>query len=230
MESHTHQSSVDAAMPQGQPTGTENMTAQTPGTTQMPSQAAAPEIPGQASPTDAAQTVTATPLPQAAAPDQPNQSVFQSPQAQAAGQQVPSQPSVIVDQATGQLYYTMPQGQPVAQPAPNNGQYVYYTAQTQPEQLSEPRQPDFAQIIKSVEDFAEGDATVADVVKTLWTETSQDDQFWKGAVAGAVAAVLFTSESMRGALGKTFGGLSGKNAPDAEAPSSPESEVDPKTE
>nr|WP_319490407.1 hypothetical protein [uncultured Desulfobacter sp.] len=160
----------------------------------------------------------------------PGQGQTVSQSAQAAGQQPQFQPNanVIMDPATGQLYYAIPQGQPV-QPMPQNGQSVYYTTQAPPEPPPAPRQPDYAQIIKSVEDFAEGDASVADVVKTLWTETSQDDQFWKGAVVGAAAAVLLTSGPVRGAMGKTFGSLFGQNGAGAAASATPGPEVDPKT-
>ena len=174
------------------------------------------------------QAASVDPSAQTVIPDQQEQTVSQSPQAQAAGQQAQFQPNVIMDPATGQLYYAMPQGQPV-QPPPQNGQYVYYTPQTPPEQAPETHQPDYAQIIKSVEDFAEGDASVADVVKTLWAETAQDDQFWKGAVVGAAAAALLTSETMRGAMGKTFGSLFGKNAADAAASSSPAPDINTDT-
>nr|WP_319392283.1 hypothetical protein [uncultured Desulfobacter sp.] len=178
---------------------------------------------------DAGQAASVNPSAYTAIPGQ-GQTVSQS--AQAAGQQPQFQPNanVIMDPATGQLYYAMPQGQPV-QPTPQNGQYVYYTTQAPPEPppAPEPRQPDYAQIVKSVEEFAEGDATVADVVKTLWTETSQDDQFWKGAVVGAAAAVLLTSGPVRGAMGKTFGSFFGQNGADAAASAAPGPDVDPKT-
>ncbi len=209
------------AMSQGlSVTSAENMTAQAPGTSEMSAQSTGQKMPGQAAP--------ATPSTQTMAPEQPGQTVSQSPQIQDAGQQAPYQSNVIMDPATGQLYYAMPQAQS-AQLPPNNGQYLYTTPETQPRQLPEPHQPDYTQIIKSVENFAEGDASVSDVVKTLWTETSQDDQFWKGAIIGAVAAVLFTSETIRGAMGKAFGSISGKNVADAKAPSSTESDIDPKT-
>ena len=222
METHDHQSSVDTAMPH-EPSAapSENITAQASGAASD-----SPEAVAQASPADAAQAAST----QTAIPGQQAQTVSQSPQAQTAGQQAQFQPNVIMDPATGQLYYTMPQGQPL-QPPSQNGQYVYYTAQTPPDQAPtpEPQQPDYARIIKSVEDFAEGDASVADVVKILWTETAQDDQFWKGAVVGAAAAVLLTNETVRGTLGKTFGSLFGKNTADAAAQSSPAPDVDPKT-
>jgi hypothetical protein len=48
---------------------------------------------------------------------------------------------------------------------------------------------------------------VADVVKTLYTNTSQNDQLWKGAIVGAAAAVLLTSGPVREAMGKTLGGV-----------------------
>nr|WP_321400892.1 hypothetical protein [uncultured Desulfobacter sp.] len=187
-------------------------------------------VPDPATQADAAQAASVDPSAHTAIPGQ-GQTVSQS--AQAAGQQAQFQPNanVIMDQATGQLYYAIPQGQPV-QPMPQNGQYVYYTTLAPPEPPPAPRQPDYAQIIKSVEDFAEGDASVADVVKTLWTETSQDDQFWKGAVVGAAAAVLLTRGPVRGAMGKTFGSLFGQNgAGAAETATSAASgpDVDPKT-
>ena len=184
-----------------------------------------PSMGGQA---DAAQAASVDPSAYTASPDQ-GQTFAQS--AQTAGQQAQFQPNVIMDPATGQLYYAMPpQGQPV-QPPPQNGQYVYYTTQAPPEPPPAPetRQPDYAQIVKCVEEFAEGDATVADVVKTLWTETSQDDQFWKGAVVGAAAAVLLTSGPVRGAMGKTFGSLFGQNGADAAASAAPGPDVDPTT-
>lgn len=233
METHDHQSPVDAASshePSAAPT--ENMTSQSqagasvsPAAQAMPGQnpgAQSQALPGG----DAARAASVDSSARTAIPDQQGPAVSQFPQGQAAGQQTPFQPNVIMDPATGQLYYAMPQGQFV-QPPPPNGQYVYYTTQAPPEQPPEPHQPDYAQIIKSVEDFAEGDASVADVVKTLWTETSQDDQFWKGAVVGAAAAFLLTSQTVRGAMGKTFGSLFGKNAADVAA--SPAPEVDPIT-
>ncbi len=266
METHDHQSRVDATMAQAPPaTPIQNVTSQAPepSAQAMPGQSLESQV--QTSPPDGAQTVSPGPSSHTAVPDQqgqtvsqysqaqaapadaaqaasvdpsihtgiPNQqgqTISQSPQAQAAGQQAQFQPNVIMDPATGQLYYAIPQGQPV-QPPPQYGQYAYYTAQAPPEQAPEPPQPDYAQIIKSVEDFAEGDASVSDVIKTLWTETSQDDQFWKGAVLGAATAVLLTSETVRSAMGKTFGSLFEKKAADtAAASSSPAPDVDPKTE
>lgn len=184
-----------------------------------------PSMGGQAG---AAQAASVDPSAYTASPGQ-GQAFSQS--AQSTGPQAQFQTNVIMDPATGQLYYAMPQGQPV-QPPPQSGQYVHYTTQAPPEPPPAPetRQPDFAQIVKSVEEFAEGDATVADVVKTLWTETSQDDQFWKGAVVGAAAAVLLTSGSVRGAMGKTFGSLFGQNGTDAAASSAAsDPDVDTKT-
>ncbi|WP_020586296.1 hypothetical protein [Desulfobacter curvatus] len=235
METHDHPSPVDAAVPHGPSAAeTENMTARASGTAFVSPEPATQAMPGQppesqaqSSPADAAQAASVDSFARTAIPNQQGQTVSQSPQAQAAGQQAQFQPNVIMDPATGQLYYAMPQGQPV-QPPPQNGQYVYYYT-APPEQTPEPHQPDYAQIIKSVENFAEGDASVADVVKTLWTETAQDDQFWKGAVVGAAAAVLLTSQTVRGAMGKTFGGLFGKNAADAAASPSPDPDVDPNT-
>ncbi|WP_321495676.1 hypothetical protein [uncultured Desulfobacter sp.] len=231
MESHDHLSPVGAAMPhEASAAPTENMTAQGPdaGSQEQTPQATPGLAPGQqtqAPPADGARAAFENPSAQTGIPNQQSQTVSQFPQFQTAGQQTQFQPNVIMDSATGRLYYAMPQGQPVP-PPPQNGQYVYYT-QAPPEPAPDPRHPDYAQIIKSVEDFAEGDASVADVVKTLWTETSQDDQFWKGAVVGAAAAFLLTSGTVRGAMGKTFGSLFGKNT--ADTATSPSPGVDPGT-
>lgn len=65
----------------------------------------------------------------------------------------------------------------------------------------------YGRIVRSVEQFIEGEATVADVAKTLFTDTMQDDQLWKGMLVGAAAAVLLTSEPVREAMGKTLGGI-----------------------
>nr|WP_320189924.1 hypothetical protein [uncultured Desulfobacter sp.] len=237
METHDHQSSADAAMPHEPSSApTENQAADAPGTASdsrgpvtqaMGGQP--PEGQAQGVASDAAQAASLDPSAQSAIPGQQEPTGSQSAQAQAAEQQAQFQPNVIMDPATGHLYYAMPQGQPV-QPNFQNGQYVYYTTQAPPGPVPEPpHQPDYAQIVKSVEDFAEGDASVADVVKTLWTETSQDDQFWKGAVVGAAAAFLLTSGPVRGAMGKTFGSLFGKNAADAAASAAPGPDVNTDT-
>ncbi len=112
---------------------------------------------------------------------------------------------LVMDPRTGQLYYTyaVPAGMAVQS---SLGQAPY---QAQDPAAAQQAPPDYARVIKSVEDFAEGDATVADVVKTLYSETSQDDQFWKGALVGAAATVLLTNKSVKNAMGKTFGGIFG---------------------
>lgn len=65
----------------------------------------------------------------------------------------------------------------------------------------------YGQMIQSVEQFVEGKATVADVVKTVSTNVAQDDALWKGALVGAAAAIVLTSGPVRDAMGKTFGAL-----------------------
>ncbi len=151
------------------------------------------------------------------------------------GQEIPQQPvTYFVDQATGQMYYGIaPQQSQVFNPVqpPNPAQYVLYAApqqsanpsvtlqQPEPQYTAQqepvsdqsatqaPSQPDYSQLLKSVEDFAQGNATVSDVIKDFYTQTAQDDQFWKGAIVGAAAAVLLTSDSVRQSMGKTFGSL-----------------------
>ncbi len=65
----------------------------------------------------------------------------------------------------------------------------------------------YGQIAQSVEQFIEGRATVADVVKNVSATVAQDQNLWKGAMVGAAAAVLLTSEPVRNAMGKTVDSL-----------------------
>ncbi len=78
------------------------------------------------------------------------------------------------------------------------------------ESSNEETQPNYSRLLKSVEDFAQGDATVSDVLKDLYAETARNDQFWKGAIVGAAAAVLLTSDPVKQSMGKTFDSLFGQ--------------------
>lgn len=75
----------------------------------------------------------------------------------------------------------------------------------------------YGQMIQSVEQFLEGEATVGDVVKTVGANVAQDDSLWKGALVGAAAAVLLTSTPVREAMGKSIGvifpGMQQKTSP-----------------
>ncbi|MEA3386658.1 MAG: hypothetical protein U9Q89_09495, partial [Thermodesulfobacteriota bacterium] len=51
------------------------------------------------------------------------------------------------------------------------------------------------------------DANVGEVVNGLFSLNFQDDQFWKGALVGAVAALLLTSETVQSGLTKTVGSV-----------------------
>ncbi len=120
-------------------------------------------------------------------------------------QQLP--PGYAVDPQTGQVVYV---GQVFQQPQYVQPNVVYVQQQPTPEQLAAQQaeaQQRYGLIVNSVEQFLEGEATVSDVVKTLYTTTSQDDQLWKGVAVGAAAAVLLTSGPVREAMGKTLGGL-----------------------
>ena len=65
----------------------------------------------------------------------------------------------------------------------------------------------YGQVINSVEQFIGDEATVSDVVKTLYTTTAQDTQLWKGIIVGFAAAALLTSKPLHEVMGKTMGGL-----------------------
>lgn len=120
--------------------------------------------------------------------------------------QVP--PGYAVDPATGQLYFV---GFPGYQQPPYPGyQQPAYQMPPTPEQIAAQQaaaQQRYGQIIHSVESFLSGETSVADVVKTVYATTAQDDQLWKGILVGAAAAVVLTNGPVREAMGKTFGGI-----------------------
>ena len=133
----------------------------------------------------------------------------------------PLPPGYAIDPATGQIVFVGPvyqqpvyqqpiYQQPVYQqpPAPQPG-VVYVQVET-PEQIAARQameQQRYGQIMQSFEQFVQGEATISDVVKTLYTNTAQYDQLWKGALVGAAATVLLTSKPVREAMGKTFGAV-----------------------
>jgi len=63
----------------------------------------------------------------------------------------------------------------------------------------------YGQMIDMVGRFLNGEANVGEVVDGLFSLNFQDDQFWKGAVAGAVAALLLTNDAVQSGLIKTVG-------------------------
>ena len=63
----------------------------------------------------------------------------------------------------------------------------------------------YGQMIDMVGRFLNGEANIGEVVDGLSSLNFQDDQFWKGAVVGAIAALLLTSETVQSGLTKTVG-------------------------
>ena len=129
-------------------------------------------------------------------------------QPQQPGVQYQLPPGYAIDPATGQPVFV---GQVYQQP-PHFAQpgVVYVQQQPSPEEIAAQQaaaQQRYAQVVQSVESFLEGDATVSDVVKTLYVNTSQDDQLWKGVLVGAAAAFLLTSGPVKEVMGKTFSGV-----------------------
>jgi hypothetical protein len=115
-------------------------------------------------------------------------------------------PGYAYDPATGQVFYV---GAAPQQPVQPEGAYSQ-PQQPDPEQIAAAQAASnqrYGQVINSVEQFLEGEATVSDVVKTLYTNTTQDDQLWKGVIVGAAAAVLLTSDPVRKVMGQTLGGV-----------------------
>ncbi len=80
-------------------------------------------------------------------------------------------------------------------------------AQQQTASTQQSAQQRYGQIAQSIEQFVEGKATVADVVKNVSANIAQDENLWKGAMVGAAAAVLLTSQPVRNAMGKTIDGI-----------------------
>ncbi len=80
-------------------------------------------------------------------------------------------------------------------------------AQQQAASAKASAQQRYGQIAQSVEQFIEGKATVADVVKNVSANIAHDENLWKGAVVGAAAAVLLTSDPVKSAMGKTVDGI-----------------------
>ncbi len=148
----------------------------------------------------------------AGGPEDPSQR-----QHQWAGQYLP--PGYMIDPATGQMVFTGYAAPRSAYPGSfYPGQPIYYYQGETPEQLAARQaeaQQRHGQIMRSFEQFVEGDATVSDVVRTLYTNTAHNEQLWKGVLVGAAAAVLLTSKPARDALGKTlsslFAGVEDKN-------------------
>nr|WP_321465108.1 hypothetical protein [uncultured Desulfobulbus sp.] len=142
-------------------------------------------------------------------------------------------PGYAVDPVSGQvvfvgLVYQQPiYQQPVPPPQPG---VVYVQAET-PEQAAARQaleQQRYGQIMQSFERFVQGETTVSDLVKTLYTNTAQYDQLWKGALVGAAATVLLTSKPVREAMGKTFGSVFPGLKPQQKASGAPASTtVDP---
>ncbi len=65
----------------------------------------------------------------------------------------------------------------------------------------------YGQMIDMVGKFLNGEANVGEVVNGLFSLNFQDDQFWKGALVGAAAALLLTSETVQSSLTKTVGSI-----------------------
>lgn len=130
-------------------------------------------------------------------------------QHQWAGQHLP--PGYMIDPVSGQVVFTGYAAPQSASPGYfYQGQPFYYYQGETPEQFAARQaeaQQRHGQIIRSFEQFVEGNATVSDVVRTLYTNTAHNEQLWKGVLVGAAAAVLLTSKPARDALGKTLSSL-----------------------
>ena len=75
----------------------------------------------------------------------------------------------------------------------------------------------FGQMADMVGRLLKGEATTADMVNGLFSLNFRDDQFWKGALLGAVAILIFNSDAVHQGLGKFFG----KKSSETEVASSP---------
>ncbi|WP_448871257.1 hypothetical protein [Desulfobulbus propionicus] len=128
--------------------------------------------------------------------------------------QQPLPPGYAVDPVTGRIVFVGAVSQqpayqlPFNHGAPQPG--VVYVQMETPEQAAARQamqQQRYGQIVHSFEQFVQGGATVSDVVKTLYANTAQDDQLWKGVLVGAAATLLLTSKPVREAMGSVLPGL-----------------------
>jgi hypothetical protein len=125
----------------------------------------------------------------------------------------PLPPGYAVEPATGRIFFI---GQVAGVAAPPWG---YGPAPQAPPAAppggQEAARHQYGQLVNTVQRFIEGEASVADVVSTVYSASAQDDQLWKGILVGAAAAVLLTSEPVRQAMGRTFGTPQPEPAPEA---------------
>lgn len=63
----------------------------------------------------------------------------------------------------------------------------------------------YGQFADMVSRFLNGQATSGDMVNGLFSLNFRDDQFWKGAIVGVLAAVVLNSDMVKQGLAKTFG-------------------------
>jgi hypothetical protein len=89
------------------------------------------------------------------------------------------------------------------QPYPGDPQAYAAAGQAAPGNYAE----NYGRIAEVVKDLANGEQP--DVNKLAALYSGFDAQFWKGALIGAVLTVLLTSETVRGAVAGTLGGIMG---------------------
>jgi hypothetical protein len=94
-----------------------------------------------------------------------------------------------------------PTGSHMGHPGPGQG-VGYMGADAQHFYHDENR---FGQMADMVGRFLNGEATTADMVNGLFSLNFRDDQFWKGALLGAVAVLVFNSGAVQQGVGKLFG-------------------------
>ncbi len=89
----------------------------------------------------------------------------------------------------------------------------------------------FGQMADMVSRFVQGEATTGDMVKDIFSLNFRNDQFWKGALAGALVALVLNSDMVKQSVGKVFGGASAKTVQPPETRDSPteKSETETKT-
>ena len=75
----------------------------------------------------------------------------------------------------------------------------------------------FGRMADMVGRFVQGEATTGDMVKGIFSLNFRDDQFWKGALAGAVAALVLNSDMFKEGVGKIFAGGAPKSEPSSGA-------------
>lgn len=76
----------------------------------------------------------------------------------------------------------------------------------------------YGQMMNTLGRFLSGEADMNDLINGFFSLDFQNDQFWKGALVGAIATLLLTNENVQKGLTGTIGAMFGKSMSGSEKP------------